>query len=381
MVSLEILVLQENNLTGPIPTGLSAANLLTEINFESNSLTGAHALTLYCNLCNLCYSGDLCDLSGAPPCTYTKYLCIFCYITFYTGPLGSLIVELPLLELFLVSDNRLTGTIPSTNNGGNLKTTNGGPLKGLFLSSNCLTGTLPVSLTDFADLSELMIDTGSLSGTLPEEYSSFVNMSFLILAANSFNGTLPEGWSNMSSLQALAVNENRLTGTLPDLSSLSSLFAFGINDNKLTGTVPTTYGRLTSLFFLALENNSFTGTLPEELSNLNNLEVLSAQLNFFTGDKPDFGNFTFTYFPQRSLAVDLDEYPTVQLETLQILYDSLGGFNWTNNTGWRDLSNETSLDSLFGVFTEEDDSSTIIEINLSENNLQGELWIRCIHNH
>ena len=78
---------------------------------------------------------------------------------------------------------------------------------------------------------------------------------------------------------------------------------------------------------------------------------------------------TFTAQPAPATPTSLPAAPVpVDRNALVALYNATGGANWRNNENW--LS-DASLDEWYGVTT--DDSGRVVELDLSENRLRGEI--------
>jgi hypothetical protein len=137
------------------------------------------------------------------------------------------------LQYFVVSKNRIGGTIPDSTDWEyctNLQT--------LDLAGNLLHGNIPSSLT------EALHD----------------NLRYLNLAENFLSGTFPTGLFQLTKLHGLILSNNTFYGTIPvgdpimDASSLSSHELVGYN-----------WSQWSELGVLLLDENLFTGTIPVEL--------------------------------------------------------------------------------------------------------------------
>ena len=75
---------------------------------------------------------------------------------------------------------------------------------------------------------------------------SGTNVTSILLQSNGISGTLPPSWSNMAQLQLLALYSNNLTGTLPpSWSSMAQLQLLYLYSNSLTGTLPASWSSMT----------------------------------------------------------------------------------------------------------------------------------------
>ena len=198
-----MLLLQERQLTGEIPTELGNLSNLTGLYLGENQLTGEIPTEL----------GNLSNLR----------------------------------ELYL-SDNQLTGEIPTEL--GNLSN-----LEWLSLWGNQLTGEIPTGLGSLSNLEWLDIASNQLTG---EMLGNLSNLEWLDIASNQLTGEIPTETSptwngcpsggtgeippelgGLSNLEWLGPVDGRDTAELGNLSNLQSL---DLSDNQLTGEIPTGLG-------------------------------------------------------------------------------------------------------------------------------------------
>ena len=227
--------LNDNGLTGAIPTELGRLSELKKLVLSRNRLTGQVPEWL----------GDLTDLED--------------------------------LSLW---GNLLSGPIPTSL--GNLSN-----LEELYLSQNRLTGAIPPSLGDLSNLRELSLFRNQLTGPLPSELGSLTNLQRLVLSSNEFTGTLPAWLGDLNKLEALSLWGNDFNGPIPvELGNLSSMRELNLSQNGLTGPIPTAFGDLANLENLSLWRNRLAGPIPAELGSLTNLEQLLLRENLLTGSIP-----------------------------------------------------------------------------------------------
>lgn len=197
-------------------------------------------------------------------------------------------------------------------------TVSGGRVTGVFLDSNNLDGSLPVtiglldacfffSLTDnnlfgsipsgigsMASLEELYLDINSLTGSIPTEIGNLSNLFVLDLSQNELDGIIPSSIGNIAGLEELLIYQNSLIGSLPDeLQNLTNLLILDIGDNDLNGLIPDYLSTFSGLQELWLGGNGFSGTISSNLGNLFNLTLLDLARNSFSGSIPfELGNLT-----------------------------------------------------------------------------------------
>lgn len=133
------------------------------------------------------------------------------------------------------------------------------------LASNGLTGPLPATLNQLTALQTLNVSQNQLSGSIPSLSGLTVLRSFMAFK-NQLSGPIPN-LGGLSALGDFSVYTNQLTGPIPSLSGLTALWLFDVASNKLTGSIPNLDGlpALTSFYVSA---NLLTGAVPATPSSL-----------------------------------------------------------------------------------------------------------------
>ncbi|KAK8257044.1 hypothetical protein V6Z12_1Z009200 [Gossypium hirsutum] len=202
LVNLEVLFASENQMFGPIPFEIGRLQKLNKFFAHINILSGTipHSIG---NLSALTIVGlDFNNLQGNIPPSIGK-----CQ---------------SLLEL-TVSYNNLSGPIPPQLLGVSSMSII------LDLSSNHLTGELPVAVENLKNLGQLYVSQNRLSGLLPKTLGSCVSLEKLYLDGNLFEGPIPSSLSSLRGLEALDVSNN-------NLQNASATFVEG--NSKLCGGIP-----------------------------------------------------------------------------------------------------------------------------------------------
>ncbi|PHT32887.1 hypothetical protein CQW23_29224 [Capsicum baccatum] len=102
------------------------------------------------------------------------------------------------------------------------------------------------------------------------------NLSYLHLDRNLLSGPIPAEIGKMKSLQNLSLHSNNLSGLIPnELGNPKKLNHLGLSNNQLSGPIPSELGILKNLNYLALSNNQLSGPIPSGLWNLKNLNHLA----------------------------------------------------------------------------------------------------------
>ncbi|CAD5193705.1 unnamed protein product [Musa acuminata subsp. malaccensis] len=205
----------------------------------------------------------------------------------YNGITGGMPQYLPNLSFLGLSNNRVSGPLPST-----IADTMPA-IQFLYLSTNNLSGILPLSLCRNKFLYVLRLAQNNLSGDLPNCWKNSSILVVMDLSNNTLQGGIPHSICNLKKLQSLHLSNNNLSGQMPlCLKSLTELETLDLGYNSFVGDVPPGIGEnLLNLKTLSLRSNAFTGSIPR-FSHIASLQILDLSNNNLSGTIPrSFGNF------------------------------------------------------------------------------------------
>ncbi|ESR55509.1 hypothetical protein CICLE_v10023650mg, partial [Citrus x clementina] len=248
---------------------------------------------------------------------------------------GSILVPPP-TQVFLVSNNKLSGQIPpgtipsclgnfSTqliildlkNNSleGHIHDTfaNASSLRSLDLNSNKLEGPLPRSLANCSVLQVVNVGNNMISDRFPCWLGYLPVLKILVLRSNRFYGPLCKSNSTFTfqALQIIDLSHNEFTGFLPrtifvSMEAMKNVEEMEFGPQYIGGfyykdsVTVAMKGRDVLLYkiliiFRAMDflSNRFNGEIPEVLGNFKSLKVLNLSHNGLTGNIPvSFGIMT-----------------------------------------------------------------------------------------
>jgi Leucine-rich repeat (LRR) protein len=324
------IVLNNNNLSGPLPAVIGDLTGLTDIQMFNNELTGSLPSTIgnLVNLQSIYISSNY--LSGPIPPeigNLTDLVSLNIGGNSFSGELPAELGNLESLSSLIITNCQITGPLPEEI--GNL--TN---LNSINLYGNDLTGSIPESIGNLPNLYQLSLAYNQLSGDIPAGILNSSLIFELILSGNQFTGTIPAGIGNMSGLDVLSLDYNQFTGAIPpEMGNLSNMRWLELSGNLLTGAVPDEFQNLSSLVDMRISNNQLTD-LPD-LSALPDLAALYIQDNRFTFEdiEPNTSIPAFVYSPQANVGIPLDT--TLQVGSDFTLSVSVGGtfneYQWYKN--------------------------------------------------
>ncbi|XP_044968263.1 receptor-like protein 15 [Hordeum vulgare subsp. vulgare] len=263
-VSLEVLALNLNNLTGALPeAAFNNLRNLRELNMSMSGLSGNLPASLFAlpHLKILDLSNNIFD--GYIP------------ISSSSRPIS--------LEVLDLSSNHLTGILPITA----FKN-----IRNLNLGGNLFSGFLPVSILGLPYLKFLDLSSNHFEGGFPINFSlEQIPLEVLHFDGNNMSGALPtEGaFENLRNLRQLYLSNNQFSGNIPTFAfqNLRNLRQLYLSHNQFSGNIPTfAFQNLQNLRELSLSSNQLIGNIPSLLFSLPHIELLNLSSNFFSGPIP-----------------------------------------------------------------------------------------------
>jgi len=260
---------------------------------------------------------------------------------------GSILVPPPSTEVFLVSNNKLSGQIPP-------------------------------SICSLSSLQYLSLSDNNLSGTIPPCLGNFsTELITLHLKNNSLEGHIHDTFANASSLRSLDLNSNKLEGPLPrSLANCRILEVVNVGKNMISDTFPCWLGSLPELKILVLRSNRFYGPLCK--SNITfpfqALQIIDLSHNEFTGFLP------------RTIFVSMEAMKNV--EEMEFGPQYIGGFYYKDSVTVAMKGRDVLLYKILIIFRAMDFSSnrfngeipevlgnfkSLKVLNLSHNGLTGNI--------
>jgi Leucine-rich repeat (LRR) protein len=235
---LEVIDFSHNQLSGPVPSGFNPANfpelkvlLLWDNNF-SGPIPGA--LYTFTQLENL-------DLS------YNQL----------SGELSAAVGNLSTLKLLDAGYNQLSGSLPAT-------FSNCLNLKALILPVNQFSGSIPDVFGAVSQLEILDLGVNRLSGVLPANLP--VSLQKLSTRDNHITGPIPFAYGSLTRLHTLDLYKNELTGSIPvGLAALTAMNILDLSDNQLSGTLPDIFTNMPALTIANVSTNQLAGLVPGSL--------------------------------------------------------------------------------------------------------------------
>ncbi|XP_059635892.1 receptor-like protein 15 [Cornus florida] len=354
-VSLSLLKLSNNNLQGPILPSKNNLTLLSFLCLDRNRFTeisGSLSNSPYLFTLNMSQNHLSGKLPGWIASVLQNPMVIDMSNNHFEGPIPTEFCQLgsldEVLEVFDLSGNNITGTIPSCSSPPHIRH--------VHLSKNRLQGPLPHAFFNSSSTVTIDLSHNNLTGRIPSWIGTLSSLSILLLKNNHFEGGIPISLCQLSQLSLIDLSYNYFSGYIPpclanitfegipsrtfvinigigpfafytsiieDMKMLSKtkndffeedsrgfspqvqvafttkgmsrpykginldLFsAIDFSCNKLTGHIPQEVGNLDQIRELNLSHNGLSGTIPTTFSNLHKIESLDLSFNNLSGKIP-----------------------------------------------------------------------------------------------
>ncbi|CAN0924045.1 Probable LRR receptor-like serine/threonine-protein kinase At3g47570 [Linum grandiflorum] len=263
--SMKVLILNDNKISGYIPSEIQYLVNLEDIWICNNNLSGTIPSSI----------GNLLSLER-----------LFLYNNNISGYVPSSIGNLTKLLDLDISDNRLQGEFPAS-------IQNCKKLLALDLSGNNFSGGIPLQVMNLTSLSRyLFLSRNQFNGSIPLEVGNLRNLGALDLSDNMLSGSIPSSLGSCVSLELLYLGGNLLRGGIPtSLSSLRGIEELDLSFNHLEGIVPSSLSSFRAIQGWDLSVNNLSGEIPKFLEHLNTLQLLNLSYNNFEGEVSEEGIF------------------------------------------------------------------------------------------
>ncbi|CAM0908269.1 unnamed protein product [Alopecurus aequalis] len=276
----------------------SALATLTSIQLAHNQIRGSFPPALPSSLPNLRHLMlQENELSGKIPTQIGKLENLATLVlsnNHLSGPIPSELGHLKKLVRLDFSSNNLSGSIPT--NLGNLT-----ELTILYLDGNQLSGYLPRELGSLVNLTRLSLRSNKLSGRIPRELGNLLNLENIDLGKNTLRGSIPHTFGNLTKLTRLNLCDNQLSGHAPrEIGTLMHLEILEIGLNKLHGPLPPELCAGGLLMHLTAFDNNLSGPLPPSLVNCKSLVRVRLERNQIEGDISEWGFYPNLVFMDMS---------------------------------------------------------------------------------
>ncbi|KAL3620820.1 hypothetical protein CASFOL_035732 [Castilleja foliolosa] len=260
---LETLGLWMNNFTGMIPGNLGRNQRLQDLDLSSNKLTGmipkylcaGKRLRILILRINFLFGSMPEELS-----TCSSLVRVRLGQNYLNGSVPSGFIYLPELNFLEMQSNMLSGHL-SENNNTEMKQTK---LRQINLSDNRLSGSLPLSISNFSSLEILLLSGNNFSGPVPPSIGGLHQAVKLDLSGNALTGEIPREITKCARLGYLDLSRNNISGPIPgEITSIRILNYLNLSMNHLSGTIPQLITSMKGLTTADFSFNDLSGPIPE----------------------------------------------------------------------------------------------------------------------
>ncbi|KAJ4725237.1 Receptor-like protein [Melia azedarach] len=370
-VNLKYLALSSNNLSGILELHMFAKlKNLTSIDLSGNRLSCSTRIRANSSIQLRRLAISDCNLSEFPDIlrNQTKLQILDISGNKIHGRIPNWFLEVgrDSLSYLNLSHNFLTGGIE------NIPPNN---LQDLDLRSNLLQGSLmvPPPLAVF-----LLVSNNKLTGEIPSSFCNLSSIEYLDLSNNSLNGPIPQCLGNSTILKFLDLRMNNLSGSISQTFAYgSSLTTLNLNGNHLEGPLPPSLVNCLDLIVLDVGYNKIDDTFPHWLAVLPKLQVLILRSNRFHGSI-DSSSTTFSFPMLRILDLSRNQFtgvfPTKYFQNFKAMMYEDHDHDTEYMKGYLSWEYYSMKLTVKGNFMEMERILTIFStIDLSDNLFQGQI--------
>lgn len=276
LLSLQILDLSNNRLSGELPDCWWNLQALQFMDLSNNSFSGEIPAAKASHNCSL----ESVHLAGNG----------------FTGVFPPVLEGCNSLATLDIGNNRFFGAIPPWIGAGVPS------LRILSLRSNNFTGQIPQELSRLSQLQLLDMANNSLTGSIPVAFGKLASMRDpkIVSTPGSLDGSNYQDridiiWKGqelifqrtIQLLTGIDLSGNSLSQCIPEeLTKLEGLRFLNLSRNRLSCGIPTDIGSLKNLEFLDLSSNELAGAIPQSISILSSLSIFNISNNHLSGKIP-----------------------------------------------------------------------------------------------
>ncbi|KAL8119088.1 receptor-like protein EIX2 [Apium graveolens] len=236
LVSLQTLILRNNKFNGELPGSLRNCTSIGFVDFGLNNLSGVVPAWI----------GE--DL----PQLYALIL----KSNRFNGSMPSAICHLSNLHFLDLSMNKISGSVPQCFENITSMIKKGTEVAEHTYSSNDLSAP-PSRYSYFDDV------LARWKGQEFEYGRNFAYLKMIDLSTNELTGEIPLGITRLLDLKGLNLSRNRFDGKVPaEIGHLKVLECLDLSTNKFSGEIPQSMSGLNFLAYLDVSNNNFSGRIP-----------------------------------------------------------------------------------------------------------------------
>ncbi|KAF4361035.1 hypothetical protein F8388_016844 [Cannabis sativa] len=363
------LLMRSCHLGPSFPTWLRSQNNVISLDLSNASISSSVPDWFWENFSNLSsLNVSFNQLKGQLPKTFNiaQHADVDLSSNQFEGPIP---LPEPTIQLLDLSNNKFSGPIPK-NIGDFLEN-----MLFFSLSTNQIDGSIPDSIGNMYSLTVLDLSSNSLIGKIPLSFGKFSQLHALDLSKNHLSGTIPNSLGQLIYLKTLHLGDNKFSGSIPSsLKYLSRLETLDLGNNRLVGEIPHFLCSLKQLRIIKLRSNAFFGELPSLLSNLSSLQVLDLADNVLNGSIPgSYGCFKGMIQVQRENFIrsyggvlgEYEESVVLNLNGRELTYTKILSLVVNLDLSDNNLSGElpSNLTNLLGL----------VNLNLSNNHISGSI--------
>ncbi|XP_060200170.1 receptor-like protein EIX2 [Lycium barbarum] len=273
--SLRVLILRDNNLIGGIPRSMKVLSDLRSLDFRRNRLNGPFPSSLNCtelykiDLAENEFVGKLPSWLGL---RFPTLIVLILRSNKFDGELPQELCHLKDLQILDLANNTFIGIIPRCISNFSAMVKGKTELEDYKLHYSTSFEDLMESVIlitkgnmyyskDFGDpIESAMVMT---KGNMYQYDTILMLFTSMDMSSNYLSGHIPISLTRLKGLRSFNFSKNNLTGGIPNgIGDMKTLESVDLSENQLYGQIPQSFSSLFTLSYLNLSDNNLSGMIP-----------------------------------------------------------------------------------------------------------------------
>ncbi|XP_060197055.1 receptor-like protein EIX2 [Lycium barbarum] len=253
--NLRVLILRDNNLIGGIPRSMKVLSNLQSLDFRRNRLNGPFPSSL--GNCKKLHKIDLAEnefVGKLPSWLGLRFPTLVVLIlpsNKFNGELPQELCHLKDLQILDLANNTFIGIIPRCISNFSAMVKEKTEVEDFELNYSYYPGDL---------IESAMVMT---KGNMYQYDTILVLFASMDMSSNYLSGHIPISLTRLEGLRSFNFSKNNLTGGIPNgIGDMKTLESIDLSENQLYGQIPQSFSSLFTLSYLNLSDNNLSGMIP-----------------------------------------------------------------------------------------------------------------------
>ncbi|KAK4734441.1 hypothetical protein R3W88_008702 [Solanum pinnatisectum] len=258
---LTVLILRDNNLIGSLPRSMEVLSSLLSLDLRRNRLNGLFPSSL--GNCTKLHKIDLAEnefIGKMPSWLGMRFPALIVLIlrsNKFDGELPQELCHLKDLQILDLANNTFVGIIPRCI----------GNFSAMVKGKNKVENDLELQYSYYmgALTESAMVTT---KGNMYQYDTILALFTSLDMSSNNLSGDIPISVTRLAGLRSFNHSKNNLTGRIPnDIGDMKVLESVDLSENQLYGQIPQSFSSLSTLSYLNLSDNNLSADSDDNIPN------------------------------------------------------------------------------------------------------------------